>query len=186
MKFCGRGGQASDIFCTALSFSHLRCQLPPGGSLGLSVLFVRCVSVLFVGIECYSREEKQITPSKRTIAVRLLSGAFPINYKYGITSRNAPPLPYGRSVHSVGNREVCGCCLSRTIPPSAFGSHRLAAARSHSGSTLPSCRFATFTQGRHGWESVHSVGDRVVCTNHSLPPRGRWILRSKRRKERAE
>ena len=67
-----------------------------------------------------------------------------------ITSRNAPPLPYRRSVHSVSDRGVCGCCLSRTIPPSAFGSHRLAAARSHSGSTLPSCRFATFTQGRHG------------------------------------
>ena len=91
--FCGRGGETSDIFCAALSFSHLRCQLPPGGSLGLSVLFVRCVSVLFVGIECYSREEKQITPCKRTIAVRLLSGAFPINCKHRITSRNAHPSP---------------------------------------------------------------------------------------------
>ena len=103
------------IVCNALSFSHLRCQLPPGGSLGLSVLFVRCVSVLFVGIECYSREEKQITPSKRTIAVRLLSGAFPINYKYGITSRNAPPLPYGRTVHSVRNRVVCRYRYSSTL-----------------------------------------------------------------------
>ena len=71
---------------------------------------------------------------------------------------------------SVGTRGVCGCCLSRTIPPSAFGSHRLAAARSHSGSdntlcchSLPSCRFATFTQGRHGWESVHSVRNREIC-----------------------
>ena len=41
------------IACNALSFSHLRCQLPPGGSLGLRVLFVRCVSVLFVGIVCF-------------------------------------------------------------------------------------------------------------------------------------
>ena len=104
--FCGRGGEASDIFYAALSFSHLRCQLPPGGSLGLSVLFVRCVSVLFAGIVHCTREEKQITPSKRTIAVRLLSGAFPVNYKYGIMSRNAPRLPYGRFVYSQGARYI--------------------------------------------------------------------------------
>ena len=44
---CERGGEASDIFCAALSFSHLRCQLPPGGSLGLSSFFIRWVTVLF-------------------------------------------------------------------------------------------------------------------------------------------
>ena len=82
-----------------------------------------------------------------------------------------PHTPLQKIVHWVSDRGVCGYCLSRTIPPSAFGSHRLAAARSHSGSdntlcchSLPSCRFATFTQGRHGWESVHSVGNRVVRT----------------------
>jgi len=90
--FVGEGVKRVLNAYTALSFSHLRCQLPPVGSLGLSVLFVRCVSVLFVGIECYSREEKQITPSKRTIAVRLLSGAFPINYKYG-KRHEMPPSP---------------------------------------------------------------------------------------------
>ena len=53
VKFCGRGGEASDIFCAALSLSHLRCQLSPGGSLGLSVLFVRCVTVhLRISIIC--------------------------------------------------------------------------------------------------------------------------------------
>jgi len=44
------------------------------------------VLVIFTG-------RKQITPSKRTIAVRLLSGAFPINCKHRITSRNAHPSP---------------------------------------------------------------------------------------------
>ena len=35
---------------TALSLSHLRCQLSPGESLGLSILFVWCVPVGFVRI----------------------------------------------------------------------------------------------------------------------------------------
>ena len=48
--FCGRGGETSDIFCAALSLSHLRCQLSPGESLGLSVLFVRCVTARFAHI----------------------------------------------------------------------------------------------------------------------------------------
>ena len=81
------------IVCNALSFSHLRCQLPPGGSLGLSVLFVRCVSVLFVGIECYSREEKQITPSKRTIAVRLLSAGISDKHQIRINVMKCPTPP---------------------------------------------------------------------------------------------
>ena len=75
-----------------------------------------------MGIECYSREGKQITPSKRTIAVRLLSGAFPINYKYGITSRNAPPPPYGRYAHSIRDREVYGFIVGEAfrLPIRAF------------------------------------------------------------------
>ena len=87
------------IFYAALSLSHLRCQLSPGESLGLSVLFVRCVSVLFVGIECYSREEKQITPSKRTIAVRLLSAGISnkLQTQNNVTKCPIPPLRTIRS-----------------------------------------------------------------------------------------
>ena len=81
------------IVCTALSLSHLRCQLSPGESLGLSVLFVRWVTVWFVGVVCFFTGGKQITPSKRTIAVRLLSGAFPINYKYGKRHEMPHPSP---------------------------------------------------------------------------------------------
>ena len=50
--FCGRGGEASDIFCAALSLTRLRRELPPGVSLGLSVLFVWCVPEGFVGVAC--------------------------------------------------------------------------------------------------------------------------------------
>ena len=54
---------------TALSFSHLRCQLPPGGSLGLSVLFVWCVPVGFVGV---ARQGQSLRlPSAATVSLRL-------------------------------------------------------------------------------------------------------------------
>ena len=91
--FVGEGVKRELIVYAALSLSHLRCQLSPGESLGLSVLFVRWVTVWFVGVVCFFTGGKQITPSKRTIAVRLLSGAFPINCKHRITSRNAHPSP---------------------------------------------------------------------------------------------
>ena len=45
-----RGAKQVLIVCNALSLSHLRCQLSPGESLGLSVLFVRCVTVGVCGV----------------------------------------------------------------------------------------------------------------------------------------
>ena len=45
--FVGEGVKRVIFFCAALSLSHLRCQLSPGESLGLSGLFVRCVTVGF-------------------------------------------------------------------------------------------------------------------------------------------
>ena len=51
-SFAGEGVKRVMFFCAALSLSHLRCQLPPGESLGLNVLFVSCVTVLFVDSVC--------------------------------------------------------------------------------------------------------------------------------------
>ena len=66
---CGRGGEASDIFCAALSLTRLRRELPPGVSLGLSVLFVWCVPVGFVGV---ARQGQSLRlPSAATVSLRL-------------------------------------------------------------------------------------------------------------------
>ena len=155
------------FFCAALSLSHLRCQLPPGGSLGLSVLFVRCVSVLFAGIVHCTREEKQITPCKRTIAVRLLSGAFPINYKYGIMSRNAPPLPYGRSAHSVRNRRVCRYRLLYTGGKTDYTEQTDNCPWQLSGAFPINYKYGIMSRNApplpYG-RSVHSVRNHFVCT----------------------
>ena len=71
---CGRGGEASDIFCAALSLSHLRCQLSPGESLGLSVLFVWCVTVLFAGIVHCTREENRLRRANGQLPLAIVGG----------------------------------------------------------------------------------------------------------------
>ena len=113
--FCGRGDKTS-VDCLYRTLT----QSPTVPALSRrEPWFERTLCAVRIRIICGYRMlftgGKQITPSKRTIAVRLLSGAFPINYKYGIMSRNAPPLPYGRTVHSVRNRVVCRYRYSSTL-----------------------------------------------------------------------
>ena len=85
---CGRGGEASDIFCAALSLSHLRCQLSPGESLGLSVLFVRCVTILFAGIVHCTREGRPLPygRSAHSVGNRIIS-------RFVVFSAGASPRP---------------------------------------------------------------------------------------------
>ena len=54
--FVGEGVKRVLIVYAALSLSHLRCQLSPGESLGLSVLFVRCVTILQKRSAPYAKE----------------------------------------------------------------------------------------------------------------------------------
>ena len=106
--FCGRGDKTSvDCLYRTLTQSPTVPALSrrePWFERSLCAVCIRIIRgyrMLFTG-------GKQITPSKRTIALGNCRRAFPTNYKHRITSRNAPPLPYGRSVHSVRDRFVCG------------------------------------------------------------------------------
>ena len=56
MGFVGEGVKRELIVYAALSLSHLRCQLSPGESLGLSVLFVRWVTILQKRSAPYAKE----------------------------------------------------------------------------------------------------------------------------------
>ena len=74
--FVGEGVKRVLIVYAALSLSHLRCQLSPGESLGLSVLFVRCVTSLFAGIVHCTREGRPLPygRSAHSVSNRGVSG----------------------------------------------------------------------------------------------------------------
>ena len=63
-SFAGEGVKRVIFFCAALSLTRLRRELSPGESLGLSVLFVWCVPVGFVGVACQGQSLRQ--PSAAT------------------------------------------------------------------------------------------------------------------------
>ena len=102
------------IFCAALSLSHLRCQLSPGESLGLSVLFVWCVPEGFVGVACQGQSLR--LPSAATVSLRLGHTRALTTHCVVIHYPRAASLPLhkggmvGESVHSVGNRIISRFC----------------------------------------------------------------------------
>ena len=91
------------IVCNALSLSHLRCQLSPGESLGLSVLFVWYVTVGFAGVGSYCREHIECSPTDDLFIVWVPVGFVDFDY----CTREGRPLPYGRFDYFVNSRVVC-------------------------------------------------------------------------------